>query len=98
MPSTQLQIDFNKPLIHFENKTENQLIFEANKEHFSNQCRIVFEALLRGERLTTAKALLKYGIGDLRRRCKDLRDIWNIPVQSEYVEGRYKEYYLKIIN
>ena len=70
MSTSQLQIDFNKPLIHFENKPENQMIFEANKERFSKQCRIVFEALLRGERLTTTSALFNYGIGDLRRNKK----------------------------
>lgn len=81
-------------LFHIENNPESQAHFEANKEKFSNQCRIVYQALIRGERLTTAKALIKYGIGDLRRRVKDLRDHWNVPIQSEYIEGNYKEYYL----
>ena len=89
----QPKIDFSQ-LQHIENKVSNQEHFEANKDKFSNQCRLVYEALLRGEKLTTAKALIDYGIGDLRRRCKDLRDIWNVPVESNYVEGRYKEYYL----
>lgn len=91
--TSQHQIDFSQ-LNHIENKISNQEHFERNKERFSNQCRIVYEALLRGEKLTTAKALIDYGIGDLRRRCKDLRDMWNVPIRSEYVEGRYKEYYL----
>ena len=90
-----LEIDFTE-LNHVENNIDSQKHFEENKERFSNQCKIVYEALLRGEKLTTTKALIEYGIGDLRRRCKDLRDMWNVPVQSEYVKGRYKEYYLKI--
>lgn len=89
-----LEIDFSQ-LHHQENKVANQEHFELHKEHFSNQCKIVYEALLRGERLTTAKALLKYGIGDLRRRIKDLKDNWNVPVKDEYQEGtRFKEYFL----
>ncbi|MBP1222614.1 helix-turn-helix domain-containing protein [Flavobacterium sp. 1355] len=92
----QQEIKFND-LFHIENKISNQEHFERNKEQFSNQCRIVYEALLRGERLTTTKALLNYQIGDLRRRIKDLKDIWNVPVQSEYKEGKYKEFFL-IIN
>ena len=95
MTTPQLQIDFTQPLVHHENNVESQLHFEANKDKFSNQCKIVFEALMRGERLTTATALIKYGIGDLRRRCKDLRDMWSVPVQSEYIDGRYKEYFIK---
>ena len=90
-----LEIDFTE-LNHVENNIDSQKHFEENKERFSNQCKIVYEALLRGEKLTTTKALIEYGIGDLRRCCKDLRDMWNVPVQSEYVKGRYKEYYLKI--
>lgn len=97
MASNQIPIDFST-LNHVENKVSNQEHFERNKEHFSNQCRIVYEALLRGERLTTTKALLNYGIGDLRRRIKDLKDIWNVPVQDKVVEGKFKEYFLNINN
>jgi hypothetical protein len=87
------QIDFSQ-LHHIENKISNQEHFEANKNRFSNQCRLVYEALLRGERLTTAKALIHYQIGDLRRRIKDLKDMWDVPIESEMVEGHYKEYFL----
>lgn len=102
MSTPQLKIDFNlpvdfrDPLVHKENNTESQKHFEANTDHFSNQCKIVFEALMRGERLTTAKALIEYGVGDLRRRVKDLIDMWNVPVQSEFIKGKYKEYYINI--
>lgn len=99
----QIPIDFSitenidfKILHHNENNIESQRHFEANKDRFSKQCRIVYEALLRGEKLTTTQALINYGIGDLRRRIKDLKDIWNIEIESEYVEGKFKEYYLKI--
>lgn len=88
-----LELDFTQ-LQHVENKVSNQEHFERNKEKFSNQCKIVYEALLRGERLTTTKALLQYRIGDLRRRIKDLKDIWNVPIQDEYVDGKFKEYFL----
>lgn len=87
------KIDFSQ-LQHIENKISNQEHFEANKDKFSNQCKIVYEALLRGERLTTTKALIDYQIGDLRRRIKDLKDIWNVPVQDKYVNGKFKEYFL----
>ncbi|MBF7090488.1 hypothetical protein IUY40_02870 [Flavobacterium sp. ALJ2] len=91
----QQEINFDE-LLHIENKVSNQEHFERNKENFSNQCRIVYEALLKGERLTTTKALIDYKIGDLRRRIKDLKDIWNVPISSEYKEGKYKEYFLTI--
>lgn len=81
---------------HIENTAENQEQFEKNKKQLSKQCQIVYDALLRGEKLTTAVALIQYGIGDLRRRIKDLKDIWNIPVEDQYLEGRFKEYFLKL--
>lgn len=81
---------------HIENKIENQVQFEKNKKSLSKQCQIVYDAFLRGEKLTTSTALIKYGVGDLRRRVKDLKDIWNIPVEDQYLEGRFKEYFLKI--
>lgn len=95
MATNQLPIDFST-LQHVENKVSNQEHFERNKEKFSKQCRIVYEALLRGEKLTTTIALLNYGIGDLRRRIKDLKDMWQVPVQDQYVDGKFKEYYLEI--
>lgn len=91
--TNQPKIDFDS-LSHIENKISNQEHFEANKDKFSNQCKIVYEALLRGERLTTTKALIHYRIGDLRRRIKDLKDMWDVPIESQMVEGHYKEYFL----
>lgn len=79
---------------HNENNVESQQIFQENKKNLGGQCKIVYEALLRGEKLTTASALIQYGIGDLRRRVKDLKDIWKIPVESRLIDSRYKEYYL----
>lgn len=89
----QVEIDFNE-LYHVENKISNQEHFEANRDKFSKQCKIVYDALSRGERLTTATALIEYRIGDLRRRIKDLKDMWNVPIASETVQGSFKEYYL----
>lgn len=90
----QQQIDFDN-LFHVENNRESQKHFEHNKDKFSKQCKIVYEALLRGEKLTTTTALIQYGIGDLRRRVKDLKDIWGVPVESQFVDKKFKEYYLK---
>lgn len=95
--TNQPKIDFSQ-LHHIENKVSNQEHFEANKEKFSNQCKIVYEALLRGERLTTKKAMLNYDIWHLPRRIKDLIDEWGVPIESQVVEGNFKEYYLTTIN
>jgi hypothetical protein len=89
--------DFTREISHKENNKESQEHFKENEKHFSNQCKKVYEAFLRGERLTTVSALLKYQIGDLRRRVKDLKDYHKINVKDEWVkvnESRFKEYYV----
>ena len=84
----QLQITFSR-----QNSSSNQAILEANKEHLSKQCVIVLEALRRGEKLTTASALIKYSIGDLRARVRDLIHS-GIEVSKKLEEGRFKVYYM----
>lgn len=80
---------------HIENLPENQKHFQKHKKHYSKQCVIVLQALQRGERLTTLTALMKYRIGDLRRRIKDLKDYHQIDIKSSFVPGtRFKEYYI----
>lgn len=81
-----------------ENTPANTAHYEANLDHFNKQCRLVLEALLRGERLTTTDAL-RYGIGDLRARVRDLLQA-GVPVEKEFVtteDGkttRFKVYFI----
>lgn len=91
---SQTELDFNKPIRHQENNPESQFIYEENEPKLRGQCKTVYEALKNGERLTTAKALIKYGIGDLRRRIKDLKDHYNIKITDEVVSGGYKEWFI----
>jgi hypothetical protein len=86
----QLDIDFSRR----ENNKDSQAILDANKERFKGQCKTLYTALLRGERLTTATALLRYGIGDLRRRIADLIEA-GVPVEKKLIDGRFKEYFIK---
>ncbi|WP_445453127.1 helix-turn-helix domain-containing protein [Flavobacterium sp. 25HG05S-40] len=89
-------VDLTKPLVHKENNSESQAIFDGNIDHFSEQCKTLYKAFMRGERLTTTRALIDYGIGDLRRRVKDLIDNYGVHVDKETKEGRYKEYFINI--
>ncbi len=88
-------MDLFTPQVHDkENNRESLAILNDNKQRFSNHCRIVLDALLRGERLTTGIALTKYSIGDLRARCRDLDKFNGIKIEKQLIEGRYKEYFL----
>lgn len=92
---TQISIDFNKPIVHMENNAESQHIFESNEKVLRGQCKTIYEALMRGEKLTTTKALVKYKVGDFRRRIKDLKDLYGITtIQEKLVDGRFKEWFI----
>lgn len=89
----QLPIDFT---VHLrENNPESQSVLDANRPLFNKQCKTVYEALLRGERLTTGEALIKYKIGDLRARIRDIRDA-GVKVEDVYVDGRFKQYFINV--
>ncbi len=88
-------ININKTYTRQENNAFSQKILITNTDRFKGQCKIVIDALLRGERLTTASALIKYGVGDLRRRIKDLKDIYQVNfIQERLIENRFKEWFI----
>ncbi len=91
----QTAIDFNNPIIHRENNPVSQADFEKNEPKFRGQCKTIMEAFKRGERLSTMTALIKYRIGDLRRRIKDLKDNYKVDnIGEEKLEGGFKEWFL----
>lgn len=67
-----------------ENNHDSRRHLEENRKKFSKQCGIVLELLQQGVKLTTRKAILHYGIGDLRRRLKDLKDYHDIKIDEEW--------------
>ncbi|CAL2094644.1 helix-turn-helix domain-containing protein [Tenacibaculum sp. 190524A02b] len=90
-------IDFKRTNHRLENNIESQENLENNKEIFASQCKTIYEALLKGERISQKTAVVKYNIGDLRRRIKDLKDIHKINILDEWVSSgnrRFKEYFV----
>lgn len=85
-----------------ENNRESQTILENNLPYFNKQCQIVFDALMRGEILTTTTALIKYRVGDLRARMRDLRNTVltidgkeeNIRHHEQLSSNRYKSWWM----
>lgn len=81
-----------------ENNHDSKRHLEENRNHFSAQCQKVLRLLRQGKRLTVKDAIVLYNIGDLRRRCKDLKDYNGINIKSEWVRNedktRYKIYFL----
>ena len=89
--TTQAEINFT---VHTrENNSFSEQILFDQYERLSNQCRIVYNALKEGKKLTVRDAMLNFGIGDLRRRVADLRES-GIEVKSNLLQNRFKEYFL----
>lgn len=88
---------FNQPeIVRHSNNSESAATNMRDMKGLNNQCEITFLAL-KTENLTNkdGMAMNKYHIGDLRRRCKDLIDIFGIPVYSRFLpNSRFKEYSL----
>lgn len=91
----QLTIDFVHEL---ENNPDSQRHLELKREDFNAQCWVVLKRMLNGEKLTYLTSI-NSGIGDIRRRAKDLIDSKGIPVKREWavvdgVKQDYKWYYI----
>ncbi len=68
------------------------------EQRLDRQCREIVKRMLRGERLTMRSAI-EAGIGDIRRRAKDLIDKHQVPVCRERavknnIPCKYKWYYI----
>ena len=76
-----------------ENNPESQQILDDNYKHFGKQDKLVLQILLLGVPLDVKVALVEYGIGDLRRRIKTLRDA-GFKIQDKKRYKRFKIYYI----
>ena len=116
MNGTQLKLEIpNQPVIDYtrvlhthENNRESQQQLEDNKFRFTGQCAFVWSLLLKGVKLTSRDAMLKYNIGHLARRIKDLKDALKksnsaTTIECEYPEGEdgkklnHKVYYIRMV-
>lgn len=70
MSQTEILFDVHKR----ENNAESQGHLDINREHFSAQCKRVYDYLMNGGRLTVYSAIVGLRISSLPRRLKDLKD------------------------
>lgn len=76
----------------FESNPASQIILDANRDHFSKQCRVIFDALMSGEQMNSHMAVVEYKIVDFRRRLADLRAAGVLMTWVPSENGRSKEW------
>ena len=89
----QTQLNFDEITLHKENNRESEQILCDQLPRLSNNCKILYEALKRGERLSGADVVSKYGMLEYRRRFSDLIAA-GIDVKSDKLENGCKVWYL----
>ena len=89
----QPEIDFAQVVHTKENNAFSEAILFDQYERLSNNCKVIYNALKRGERLSGVVIVTRYGMTEYRRRIKDLRDA-GVPIKEHKLENGCKDWYL----
>ena len=89
----QQEINFNEAVLHKENNSHSEAILLEQAPRLSNNCKILYEALLRGEKLTGINIMQKYNMIEYRRRMKDLKSA-GIDIKETKLPNGCKQWYL----
>ena len=81
-------------IFHRENNKHSESIQRKQKERLANNCQILLDALLRGERLSGMDIILKYNMSEYRRRIKTIIDA-GYPVKFEMNKSGCKTWYFE---
>lgn len=91
----QIPLDFT---ITARNNRESQQILEDQAVRLNNNANILYNAFLRGERLSGIEIIKRYGMIEYRRRIKDIKDFISAnnlkPLQEEKLPTGAKEWWL----
>lgn len=80
-------------VMHNENNSHSEQILIDQSARLSKNCKILYEALLRGEVLSGAVIVTKYGMMEYRRRIADLRAA-GVVIKENILSNGCKEWYL----
>jgi hypothetical protein len=78
--------------IDWDNVTREQILFDQY-ERLNHNCKIIYDALKRGERLTGRDIVSRFGMLEYRRRLKDLKEA-GVVIQETTLKGGAKQWYL----
>jgi hypothetical protein len=89
----QLSIDWDNVTHQRENNSHSEQILFDQYERLNHNCKIIYDALKRGERLTGRDIVSRFGMLEYRRRLKDLKEA-GLEIQETTLKGGAKQWYL----
>ena len=90
----QIEIDWSSIPHKKENNSHSEAILFDQYERLSRNCKVLYDALKRGERLTGAIVVTQYGMLEYRRRFADLRAA-GIEIKERLLPGGVKEWWVE---
>ena len=88
----QLTIDWDNITHTKENNSHSEAILFEQYDKLNHNCKIIYEVLNRGYRLT-GRDIIKMGMMEYRKRISDLRDA-GIPIKETTLKGGVKQWFL----
>jgi hypothetical protein len=88
----QLSIDWDNVTHVRENNPHSEAILKEATPRLNNNCKLIYEALKRGERLT-GRDIINMGMLEYRKRIDDLRKA-GVVIQETTLKGGAKQWYL----
>ena len=89
----QIQIDFSTITHTAENNAHSESILSDQYERLNKNCKTLYDALKRGERLTGLIIVTKYGMVEYRRRLADLKAA-GVKIEERLLTGGSKEWWI----
>lgn len=89
----QLEIDWTRVSHTKENNSHSEAILFEEYERLNHNCKIIYDALKRGERLTGRDIVTRYGMLEYRRRIADIRAA-GVEIKEEILKDGSKIWYL----
>lgn len=89
----QAEFNFTEIVHTKENNRFSEGILEAQYERLANNCRVLYDALLRNEKLTGLIVIQRYGMIEYRRRFADLRQA-GMDIKENTLKGGVKCWYI----
>ena len=89
----QTEIDWNQVTHTRENNSHSESILFDQYERLNHNCRIIYDALKRGERLT-GRDIVNMGMLEYRKRIDDLRKA-GVVIQEKTLKGGSKQWWIE---